>query len=446
MSAAKVSHEAMKARREDRDPVRSSVVPFMNDESAHKIPRIRFTNWNDGWSKLAFTDIATIRRGLTYSPIDCSSSGIRVLRSSNIDEDMFRLFQDDVFVNSDAVNIPSVKDKDILITAANGSSHLVGKHALVRTDGNGEMVHGGFMLLATSKEAEFLNASMCAPWYREFIESNMMGGNGALGNLPKKAFDELQLMAPVSSEERGCVGTFFETFNMLISVRQSALEKLEALKKSMLVNMFPQGDAKVPKIRFKGFEGEWEDVRLGDKGRTYNGLSGKTSADFGHGAGKYVTYMNVFENAISKAEQCESVEIDTRQNEVRSGDVFFTTSSETPEEVGMSSVWLSSGKNTYLNSFCFGYRPHGYIDSKFLAYLLRSMSFRGKVVKLAQGISRFNISKGKVMDIHILMPEREEQVKIGEYFCSLGQLIAARRDEIEQLKRMKAALLDRMFV
>ena len=71
---------------------------------------------------------------------------------------------------------------------------------------------------------------------------------------------------------------------------------------------------------------------------------------------------------------------------------------------------------------------------------------REKVVKLAQGISRFNISKGKVMDIHILMPEKEEQVKIGEYFYSLDRLIAARRDEIEQLKHMKAALLNRMFV
>lgn len=446
MSAAKVSHGVTKTRREDSASVRTSVVPSLNDELTHKIPRIRFKKWNDGWCKLAFTNIATIRRGLTYSPIDCSSSGIRVLRSSNIDEDMFRLFQDDVFVKSDAVNIPSVKDKDILITAANGSSHLVGKHALVRTDGNGEMVHGGFMLLATSKEAAFLNASMCTPWYREFIESNMMGGNGALGNLPKKAFDELQLIAPVSVAERDYIGTCFETLNVLISVRQSALAKLQALKKSMLVNMFPQGDAKVPKIRFRGFVGVWEGVRLGDEGHTYNGLSGKTSADFGHGAGKYVTYMNVFINPISKEGQCESVEIDKRQNEVRPGDVFFTTSSETPDEVGMSSVWLSSGKNTYLNSFCFGYRPHREIDSKFLAYLLRSMSFREKVVKLAQGISRFNISKGKVMDIHILMPEKEEQVKIGEYFYSLDRLIAARRDEIEQLKHMKAALLNRMFV
>ena len=62
--------------------------------------------------------------------------------------------------------------------------------------------------------------------------------------------------------------------------------------------------------------------------------------------------MNVFLNPIADKERVEAVEIDTSQNCVQYGDVFFTTSSETPEEVGMSCVWLESTENTYLNSFC----------------------------------------------------------------------------------------------
>lgn len=302
----------------------------------------------------------------------------------------------------------------------------------------------GYAQLKPIIAGRYLFCAIQAPRFVNDVLVNCTGSSYPA--IAPSALREIDMAYPSDENEACEIGSCLTNFDFFLKERQSALEKLEALKKSMLVNMFPQGDAKVPKIRFKGFEGEWKDIRLGDEGRTYNGLSGKTRADFGHGKGKYVTYMNVFGNPISKPEQCESVEIDTRQNEVRSGDVFFTTSSETPEEVGMSSVWLSSGKNTYLNSFCFGYRPHGYIDSKFLAYLLRSMSFREMVVKLAQGISRFNISKGKVMDIRLLMPEYKEQVKIGKYFNSLVQLIAARRDEIEQLKRMKAALLDRMFV
>ena len=167
----------------------------------------------------------------------------------------------------------------------------------------------------------------------------------------------------------------------------------------------------------------WEQRELGEVGTTYTGLSGKTKDDFGHGEGKFITYMNVFSNAISDLNMVEPIEIDNRQNEVKAGDVFFTTSSETPEEVGMSSVLLENSDNTYLNSFCFGYRPTEKFDNKYLAYMLRSSEVRKKIVFLAQGISRYNISKNKMMEIEIPVPCLEEQQQIGLYFCNLDHLI-----------------------
>ena len=105
------------------------------------------------------------------------------------------------------------------------------------------------------------------------------------------------------------------------------------------------------------FVHSWEQRKLGEVGTTFTGLSGKTKEDFGHGNAGFVTYMNVFSNPIADLTQCEKVEIDSKQAQVKYGDVFFTTSSETPEEVGMSSIWLGKQPNIYLNSFCFGYRP-----------------------------------------------------------------------------------------
>ena len=112
-----------------------------------------------------------------------------------------------------------------------------------------------------------------------------------------------------------------------------------------------------PAIRFKGFTDTWEQRKLGGIGETYTGLSGKTKDDFGHGQARFVSYMNVFSNPISNPEMTEPIEIDLKQNEVEVGDVFFTTSSETAKEVGMSSVLLEKRGKTYLNSFCFGFRP-----------------------------------------------------------------------------------------
>ena len=158
-------------------------------------------------------------------------------------------------------------------------------------------------------------------------------------------------------------------------------------------------------------------------GQTYTGLSGKTKDDFNHGQARFVTYMNVFSNPISNPEMTEPIEIDPKQNEVEVGDVFFTTSSETPKEVGMSSVLLEKRGKTYLNSFCFGFRPSEKIDSYYLAYMLRSESARAKITLLAQGISRYNISKNKVMEIAVSLPSLDEQKMIGQYFCQLDNLI-----------------------
>ena len=119
----------------------------------------------------------------------------------------------------------------------------------------------------------------------------------------------------------------------------------------------------------------------------------------------------------------EHVEVDSSQAEVKHGDVFFTVSSETPEEVGMSSIWLGNIRNVYLNSFCFGYRQDCSFDSLYLAYVLRSQSVRKQIELLAQGISRFNISKNKVMNVEVPKPTLGEQRRIGAFLDRLDSLI-----------------------
>lgn len=181
-------------------------------------------------------------------------------------------------------------------------------------------------------------------------------------------------------------------------------------------------------------------------GTTFTGLSGKTKDDFGHGDARFVTYMNVFTNPVSDPDRVEAVEIDKSQDAVQYGDVFFTTSSETPEEVGMSSVWLENTDNIYLNSFCFGYRPTEKIDPHYMAYMLRSEAVRKKIIYLAQGISRYNISKNGVMQIEVPVPNINEQRLVGEYFSNLDSLITLHQCKCDKLKEIKNSLLQKMFV
>ena len=202
---------------------------------------------------------------------------------------------------------------------------------------------------------------------------------------------------------------------------------------------------KVPRLRFRGFSEDWEHRKVEELGDTFTGLTGKTKEDFGHGDATFVTYINVFSNPITDLKMTESVEIDAKQNQVEYGDIFFTTSSETPEEVGMSSVWLGNEANVYLNSFCFGYRPVTELAPYYMAFMLRSPNVRKKFIFLAQGISRYNISKNRVMDIEIPVPNIDEQRKVGQFFKDIDDLITLHQRKLDQLKELKKAYLQLMF-
>ena len=218
--------------------LKKGMLQKMFPKEGAKVPEFRFKGFTGDWVQRKFSDIAETRRGLTYKPTDVNEGGIRVLRSSNINDDLFEVHEDDVFVNINAVNIPYTKNGDILITSANGSNRLVGKHTIVKGIEENSTVHGGFMLIASSDEPEFVNASMSSAWYTNFIKVFVAGGNGAIGNLNKKDLDEQDVLVPCR-EERDRIGSFFSNLDNLITLHQRKLAKLQALKKAYLTEMFP---------------------------------------------------------------------------------------------------------------------------------------------------------------------------------------------------------------
>lgn len=208
----------------------------MFPKNGAKVPEIRFPGFTEDWEERKFGEIVQVSRGLTYKPSDVQIDGIRVLRSSNINEDVFILRDDDVFVKPDAVNIAPIKNGDILITSANGSSRLVGKHAIV----NGlqdKTVHGGFMLRVKSKNTWFTNSLMSSRWYNYFINIYVSGGNGAIGNLRKYDLESQTIIVP-DDEEQQKIGAFFKQLDDTIALHQRELDLLKETKKGFLQKMF----------------------------------------------------------------------------------------------------------------------------------------------------------------------------------------------------------------
>lgn len=204
-----------------------------------------------------------------------------------------------------------------------------------------------------------------------------------------------------------------------------------------------------PKIRLNGFTGKWKEVLINKIGASYSGLSNKTKDDFGQGDAKFITFLNVLTNAKVNTSILEPVNVrkGEKQNEVKKGDLLFNTSSETPEEVGMCAVMGEEIKNVYLNSFCFGFRiTDKNISPMCIAHLMRSQVGRIIMSILAQGATRYNLSKSNFCKTVIRLPkDLKEQEFIASYFEHLDSLILSTTKKIESLKQVKAASLQSMF-
>lgn len=207
----------------------------------------------------------------------------------------------------------------------------------------------------------------------------------------------------------------------------------------------------IPELRFPEFlnDGDWTEKRISDIGETINGLSGKSGEDFGVGK-PYVTYKQVFDNSIIDFEKCGKVQIseNEKQNVLQKGDILFTTSSETPNEVGFASILASSPiEKTYLNSFCFSLRPFSLEETRpeFARYLFHSPTYRNGITTLAQGSTRYNISKVAFLKLKIPIPNPQEQQKIASCLSSLDEVITGYNQKLELLKVHKKGLMQNLF-
>lgn len=193
---------------------------------------------------------------------------------------------------------------------------------------------------------------------------------------------------------------------------------------------------------------------LGEVAAFYNGLTGKTRSDFQQGDASYVPYKTVFRGNAVDLSQVESVSVSSgeRQNKLAYGDVLFTSSSESLEEVGLSSVVMEEPTQpTYLNSFCFGVRflPGIGIQPGYAKYMFRSEGLRRQIKKTASGVTRINISKALFKKIVIPIPPLEEQERIvrllDEFDTLTSSLTEGLPREIELRRQQYAYYRDQLL-
>ena len=285
-------------------------------------------------------------------------------------------------------------------------------------------------------------------WYKFMYQNGDSGARSDRFAIKDKIFQMMPISMP-NTKEQNKIGQLIQTLQKLIDLQQRKLRQLKQLKKAMLQQLFVSKNSKQPVLRFENFDSDWRQHSLEDiSAKTYSGLTGKSKDDFGHGKARYITYLNVHNNEVAVSDGVEQIEVDSKQNKVLKGDLLFTISSEVPSEVALNSVWSSEdGTDIYLNSFCFGIRPKSnYVNSFFLTYYLRSPQMRKLIYPLAQGISRFNISKRSILALKINTPVLPEQISIYKVLMHIDNLITHQQNKLTQLTTLKKYLLQNLFI
>ena len=407
-------------------------------------PKVRLKGFCGEWNETKFDSLAKIRRGLTYSPSNIMDKGVRVLRSSNINEDTFVTSEDDVFVEESCVNIPFANDGDILITAANGSPRLVGKHAVIKHTGS-KMVPGGFMVLAMTDEPYFLNSCMSSPWYKKFLKTGVAGGNGAIGNLNKTALSDSIFLIPSNKVERDSLASYFQHLDSLIQSTTKKIESLKQVKSASLQSMFPQEGETTPRVRFKGFEGEWENKTLGEC-LTINNERNQSNL-YGINDVLSVSDEVGVVNQIKLLGRSYAGKSVANYRVLKTNQIVYTKSPLKSKPYGIVKVnkgaigivsvlyaVYDANENVYPDYIHYYFEPTHRINN----YLLPLINKGAK--------NTMNISDEMALTGHVWIPSFEEQKKIAIYLQVLDNQIILQTQRLEKLKQIKSACLDNMFV
>jgi len=333
----------------------------------------------------------------------------------------------------------SLKEGDILFVRTGATT---GKAYLYKKD-DGELVFAGFLIRfkIDDKIADkyfvwsYTKTTKYENWVRKVSQRSGQPG------LNSNEYSSLLLPLPPLSEQKR-IAEVLSTWDKAIQLTEQLIRQKEQRKKWLMQQLL------TGMKRLKGFSGEWKECKLGSLGDTYTGLTGKSKEDFGKGK-PYIPYLNVFNNSRIDIKNLDYVKIteDDKQNKVKYGDIFFTVSSETPNEVGMASVILDEVDELYLNSFCFGFRLFDFntLIPEFSSYLLRADTFRAKIYKLSQGATRFNLSKNNLMKLSIILPSKEEQTAIAEVLQAADKEIELLKAKAEKLKEQKKGLMQQLL-
>lgn len=390
----------------------------MND-----VPHLRFPEFSGEWKNVILKDVSDFQKERISSELLDENTYIST-------ENILQNFEGVQSANSIPANtnVIAYKEDDILLS--NIRPYLKKVWFADRIGGCSADV---FVLRSKCCEPKFLYNVIASDKFINYIMSGAKGVKMPRGD--KKQMESFSFSIP-SIEEQRKISRLLHILDERIATQNKIIEKYESLIQAICDTLIESGQPKV-------------ELSFNDFGEPYSGLSGKSAEDFGKGW-PYITYMNVYQNQIIDITDVGLVKINEteQQSVVRYGDILFTLSSETPDEVGMGAVYLGDTYPLYLNSFCFGVHitDESKIFPPFLAYYISTQSFRKAVFPLAQGSTRFNLQKNDFMKKVFHFPTVKKQSEIYSVLKAYSNKLSIEKNIANLLCEQKSYLLRQLFI
>ncbi|WP_322912601.1 restriction endonuclease subunit S [Mycoplasmopsis felis] len=385
------------------------------------VPKVRFKGFSEEWKEDTIGNIANITNGkldanamVKSGMYNFYTSGINVYKI-----DKYSFEGEGISIAGNGVNM--------------GYMHLVsGKYnAYQRT----------YILNNIKIDRHFLFYNLWKNFW-EFCQKNTR--EGSIPYLLYNDISDFKIFKSHSNEQQK-IGKLLDQISNLITLEEIKHNKVKQLKETLLEKMFPEHNSKKPRIRFKGFKGEWKEYKFND-------------------IGSYYSTSSLSYNDLSKGGQYKCVlygELYTKYNErifnviyrtnkkitlTQPNDILFPTST-TVDSYSLISPSCVNEENVMAGGDLFGIRPYKNINGNFISYYINNVEYiKNKLANKAQGLTIIHLYYKNILNENLYIASLEEQNKIAKLFVKIDTLISHYQSKLNKLKQIKKALINKMLL
>lgn len=414
----------------------------MTMRNKKNVPDIRFKGFLEEWIPVTLGELsepleyglnaaATIYDGVNkyirITDIDDSTHLLNCtgLTSPNVDLSLSSRYQ--------------LKNGDVLF-ARTGAS--VGKsYHYKETDG--VVYYAGFLIRAHIKpsiNSEFIFQRTLTKEYDKYVKitSQRSGQPG----INAQEYSSWILTIPKSLDEQQTIGNYFQNIDKLINTSRKKLNKLKNIKKACIDKMFPKNGSNIPELRFKGFTKSWEEQQLGDCADIVGGGTPPTSnPEYWNGDIDWYSPAEIGKKVFVDKSLRKITELGLKESSAKLlpiGTVLFSS------RAGIGSTAILAKKGTTNQGFQ-SIIPHkGKLDTYFIFSRTSELKKYGETN--GAGSTFIEVSGKQMESMPIINPKIDEQEIIGNFFKNLDNLITKTEQQLNKLKNIKKACLNKMFV